>query len=90
LRNLYRTVYLKDIYERYNIERKAEFEELVRTIETYIGYLENAFMIEKAERHDIKGKKHIGSTPKYYFKDLGLRNAKMWPKYIGTRDCGER
>ena len=106
LRNLYRTVYLSDIYERYNIEYKAEFEELVRilassvgspvnptnlantfksvkrlnsitdkTIETYLGYLENAFMIEKSERYDIKGKKYIGTTPKYYFKDLGLRNA---------------
>ncbi len=105
LRNLYRTVYLKDIYERHEIENKAEFEELVRilassvgspinptnlantfksvkrlnhitdkTIETYIGYLADAFMIEKAERYDIKGKKYIGTTPKYYFKDLGLRN----------------
>lgn len=106
LRNLYRTVYLSDIYERHDIENKTEFEELVRilassvgspvnptnlantfksvkrlnnitdkTIETYIGYLENAFMIEKAERYDIKGRKYIGTTPKYYFKDLGLRNA---------------
>lgn len=32
-------------------------------------------MIEKSERYDIKGKKYIGTTPKYYFKDLGLRNA---------------
>ena len=106
LRNLYRTVYLKDIYEHHEIENKAEFEELVRilassvgspinptnlantfksvkrlnhitdkTIETYIGYLADAFMIEKAERYDIKGKKYIGTTPKYYFKDLGIRNA---------------
>ena len=106
LRNLYRTVYLKDIYERHDIENKAEFEELVRilassvgspinptniantfksvkrlnhitdkTIETYIGYMADAFVIEKAERYDIKGKKYIGTTPKYYFKDLGLRNA---------------
>ena len=106
LRNLYRTVYLSDIYERHDIENKAEFEELVRilassigspvnptnlantfksvkrlnnitdkTIETYIGYLTDAFLIEKSERYDIKGKKYIGTTPKYYFKDLGLRNA---------------
>lgn len=106
LRNLYRTVYLSDIYERHNIENKAEFEELVRilassvgspvnptnlantfktvkqlknitdkTIETYIGYLEDAFLIEKSERYDIKGKKYIGTTPKYYFKDMGIRNA---------------
>ena len=102
----YRTVYLSDIYERHEIENKAEFEELVRilassiggpvnptnlantfksvkrlnsitdkTIETYIGYLEDAYMIEKAERYDIKGRKYIGTTPKYYFKDMGLRNA---------------
>lgn len=106
LRNLYRTVYLNDIYERHDIQNKAEFEELVRilassvgspvnptnlantfksvkrlnnitdkTIETYLGYLEDAFLIEKAERYDIKGRKYIGTTPKYYFKDLGLRNA---------------
>ena len=46
-----------------------------KTIETYISYLENAYMIEKADRYDIKGRKYIGTTPKYYFKDLGLRNA---------------
>ena len=106
LRNLYRTVYLSDIYERHEIENKPEFEELVRilassigspvnptnlantfksvkrlnnitdkTIETYIGYLTDAFLIEKSERYDIKGKKYVCTTPKYYFKDLGLRNA---------------
>ena len=46
-----------------------------KTIETYISYLTDAFMIEKSERYDIKGKKYVGTTPKYYFKDLGLRNA---------------
>ena len=46
-----------------------------KAIETYIGYLTDAFLIEKSERYDIKGKKYIGTTPKYYFKDLGLRNA---------------
>ena len=106
LRNLYRTVYLSDIYERHDIENKPELEELVRilassigspvnptnlantfktvkqlknitdkTIETYIGYLEDAFMIGKSERYDIKGRKYIGTTPKYYFKDMGIRNA---------------
>ena len=40
-----------------------------------IGYLTDAFLIEKSERYDIKGKKYIGTTPKYYFKDMGLRNA---------------
>lgn len=45
------------------------------TIDKYLGYLRNAFMIEKAERYDIKGRKYIGTLPKYYFSDLGLRNA---------------
>ena len=106
LERLYRTVYLRDIYERHIIENKAEFEELVRvlasgigslmspttiantfksikrlqnitdkTIDTYIGYLQDAFLIEKAERYDIKGRQYIGSSSKYYFKDCGLRNA---------------
>ena len=106
LERLYKTVYLRDIYERYTIENKAEFEELVRvlasgigslmspttiantfksiknlqnitnkTVDTYIGYLEDAFLIEKAERYDIKGRQYIGSSSKYYFKDCGLRNA---------------
>ena len=106
LERLYRTVYLRDIYERHTIKNKAEFEELVRvlaagigslmspttlantfksikrlqnitdkTIDTYIGYLQDAFLIEKAERYDIKGRQYIGSSSKYYFKDCGLRNA---------------
>ena len=106
LERLYKTVYLRDIYERHTIENKAEFEELVRvlasgigslmspttiantfksikrlqnitdkTIDTYIGYLQDAFLIEKAERYDIKGRQYIGSSSKYYFKDSGLRNA---------------
>jgi len=45
------------------------------TIDKYLGYLRNAFMIEKAERYDIKGRKYIGTLSKYYFSDLGLRNA---------------
>ena len=45
------------------------------TINRYLNYLQDAFMIEKADRYDIKGKKYIGSIAKYYFCDLGLRNA---------------
>lgn len=47
------------------------------TINSYIKYLEDAFLIKKAERYDIKGKKHIGALRKYYFEDVGLRNAKL-------------
>ena len=45
------------------------------TINRYLGYMQDAFIIEKAERYDVKGKKNIGSLAKYYFSDLGLRNA---------------
>ena len=106
LRRLYRTVYLRDIYERNNIELKAEFEELSKTVASsigapvnalniantfksvsnvqsitdktvsaYLGYMQDAFLLEKSERYDIKGRKYIGSLSKYYFQDVGLRNA---------------
>ncbi len=47
------------------------------TITKYIGYLEDAFMIEEVNRYDIKGKSYIGTPMKYYFMDLGLRNARI-------------
>lgn len=47
------------------------------TIKNYIDYLDDAFLIEKATRYDIKGKKYIDSPYKYYFSDLGLRNARL-------------
>lgn len=48
-----------------------------KTIGVYIGYLLDAFIISKAERYDIKGKKYIASPFKYYFTDVGLRNAQL-------------
>lgn len=106
LRRLYRTVYLRDIYERNNIELRPEFEELSKTVassigapvnalniantfksvsnvqsitdktvSTYLEYMQDAFLIEKSERFDIKGRKYIGSLSKYYYQDVGLRNA---------------
>lgn len=106
LRRMYRTVYLRDIYERNDIELKAEFEELSKTIASsigapvnalnisntfksvsniqnitnktvsaYLGYMQDAFLVEKSERYDIKGRKYIGSLSKYYYQDVGLRNA---------------
>lgn len=47
------------------------------TIKNYLGYLKDAFIIEKAKRYDIKGKKHLNSISKFYFEDLGLRNARL-------------
>ena len=47
------------------------------TIERYIGYFEESFLIEKAVRYDVKGRKYIGTPAKYYYTDLGLRNARL-------------
>lgn len=47
------------------------------TIEKYIGYFEESFLIEKAVRYDVKGRKYIGTPVKYYYTDLGLRNARL-------------
>lgn len=106
LSRLYRTVYLRDIYERNNIELRPEFEELSKTlassvgapvnasniantfksvsnvqnisdktVSTYMEYMQDAFLVEKSERYDIKGRKYIGSLYKWYYQDIGLRNA---------------
>ncbi len=45
------------------------------TIKEYLGYLQDAFIIRKAERYDVKGRKYISTPAKYYYSDTGLRNA---------------
>ena len=45
------------------------------TISNYLKYLTESFLIQKSERYDIKGRKYIGTPSKYYYTDLGLRNA---------------
>ncbi|MCF0238237.1 MAG: ATP-binding protein [Sphaerochaetaceae bacterium] len=47
------------------------------TITKYMDYMQDAFLINKVSRYDIKGKKYIGSPVKYYFEDIGLRNARI-------------
>ena len=47
------------------------------TISNYLNCLQDAFLVEKAVRYDIKGKKYINTPAKYYFVDLGLRNARL-------------
>ena len=47
------------------------------TIENYIGYFIDAFLLREARRFDIKGRKEIGALRKYYFADTGLRNARL-------------
>lgn len=45
------------------------------TIANYLNYLQECFLIQKADRYDVKGRKYIGTPSKYYYTDLGLRNA---------------
>jgi predicted AAA+ superfamily ATPase len=48
-----------------------------KTISNHIDYLEQSFLISKADRYDIKGRKYVGANLKYYFSDVGLRNARL-------------
>ncbi|MCD8208602.1 MAG: ATP-binding protein [Bacteroidales bacterium] len=105
LMSVQKTVYLKDLLERCNINNTNEFGELLqivasstgsllnptklsntfksvkrisidhKTICNYLTYMEDAFLIERSSRYDIRGKKYINSLSKYYFQDIGLRNA---------------
>ena len=107
LTNLFKETYLRDIIERYHIEKIQELEDLINilassigsltnppkleatfksviqstislnTIRQYIEYLEDAFIINKANRYNVKGRKYIGTPLKYYFEDMGLRNARL-------------
>ncbi len=67
-----------------NSEKIANTFESVRhekidkqTVENYIGYLKDAFLLREAKRYDLKGRKEIGALRKYYFCDTGLRNARL-------------
>ena len=107
LTNLFKETYLRDIIERYHIEKIQELEDLINilassigsltnppkleatfksviqstislnTIRQYIEYLEDDFIINKANRYNVKGRKYIGTPLKYYFEDVGLRNARL-------------
>lgn len=107
LNTLFTHTYLRDIKERYDIQKDDDLEELISliasnigsltnpsklencfksvkksaiskdTIKTYLDLLQDAFLIEKSIRYDIKGKKYIDTPAKYYFTDLGLRNARL-------------
>lgn len=63
------------ISNTYASERKTSYAN--RTISNHIDFLADAFLISKANRYDIKGRKYIGANLKYYFTDLGLRNARL-------------
>ncbi len=59
----------------FNTIKKAGIS--ANTVSSYIDYLQDAFLIEKAVRYDIKGKMYINTPAKYYFVDMGLRNARL-------------
>ncbi len=48
-----------------------------KTVSNYLAYLEDAFLVDKSKRYDVKGKKYLSTPSKYYFTDLGLRNAAL-------------
>lgn len=107
LKNIFVSVYLKDVIERNKLHNATEIGILVdvlassigaptnptriantfeserkmkytnKTISKHIDYLEEAFLISKADRYDVKGRKYIGANLKYYFTDVGLRNARL-------------
>ena len=58
--------------------RSAKRSTITRdTIKTYLDYMQDAFLMERAVRYDIKGRKYIDTPAKYYFEDLGLRNVRL-------------
>ena len=59
----------------FSSEKHVDFNH--QTINKYIGYLKDAFIINEAQRYDVKGKRYINTTSKYYFEDTGLRNARL-------------
>ena len=48
-----------------------------KTVKSYIGYLAEAFLVCEATRYDVRGRRYIGTPKKYYFEDVGLRNARL-------------
>lgn len=63
------------ISNTFKSERKINYSN--KTISKHIDYLAEAFLISKANRYDIKGRKYVGANLKYYFSDVGLRNARL-------------
>ena len=49
----------------------------LNTINSYVNNIEDTYIVNKSERYDIKGKKYISTPAKYYFTDVGLRNARL-------------
>ena len=63
------------IYETF--KSRGEKELSLATVNAYLSYLEDSFIVQKSLRYDVKGRKYINTPQKYYFSDLGLRNARL-------------
>ena len=63
------------IANAYKARKKVHIDR--ETVEKYINYFVDAFLLKEATRYDLKGKKEIGALRKYYFVDVGLRNARL-------------
>lgn len=65
----------RKLADTFKTVKKATISEV--TVSRYISHMEDAFMINRVKRYDIKGKKYIGTPYKIYFEDVGLRNARL-------------
>lgn len=63
------------IANTFKSERQVKISD--ETVSKYLGFFIDAFLLYKADRYDVKGRKYIGSPLKYYFSDVGLRNARL-------------
>lgn len=107
LKGLFEETYIKDIQERYHVQKEEELGELINiisssvgsltnprklantfmsvknekisqaTIKSWLEYLCDSFLVSKAMRYDVKGKNYIDTPYKFYFSDMGLRNARI-------------
>lgn len=65
----------KKIYDTFISNGEKEISS--NTVNSYIKYIEDSFIVNKSDRYDVKGKKYIQTPQKYYFSDIGLRNARL-------------
>ena len=65
----------KKIYDTFVSNGEKELSS--NTVSSYIKYIEDSFIVNKSDRYDVKGKKYISTPQKYYFSDIGLRNARL-------------
>lgn len=82
LKDLCEETYLKEIIEHNRVRKQEELADTFDVVASMIGmlfiaYFEDAFILSKARKYNIKGRKYIGSPYKLYFEDIGVRNARL-------------